>query len=325
MIPASKRILVTGATGFLGSRVVELARRAGWAVRTLERTPRASIDNREVFIGDISNRALLRQACEGVFAVVHAAGRAHQFGRNANDAAAFNAVNDTGVANLVDAAVECGVPHVVLASSVSVYGNYPGSACTETVPCSPRGAYAVSKWQGELRAMERMATASASLAILRFATIYGEGDRGNVAKLITAIGRRRFIWPGPGRNQKSLIYVEDAARACLCPLERAAPGIEIYNVSGPPATMRQIVAAISHALGRPVPRLGIPFALLNAAGAVSHRIGDPGHLNLRLQKFIHDDVYDGTKFDRAFNFSITVPLAEGLRRQVEAMRAGVPA
>lgn len=322
MTPTSPLLLVTGASGFLGSRVAELAHQRGWAVRTLERTPRPHTVGREVVVGDIADPAVLRRACQGVHAVVHAAGRAHQFGRGARDSAAFRAVNETGTANVVEAAVACGVRHVVLASSVSVYGNYAGSACTEAAPCHPRGAYAISKRQGELRAIERT-PASGALTILRFATIYGEGDRGNVARLIGAVERGRFIWPGSGENRKSLIYVEDAARACLCPIERGAAGIEIYNVSAPPATMREIVAAVSQALARPVPRLAIPLNLLKAVAALSACIGDPGGLHQRLQKFVHDDVYDGTKFESAFNFSAAVSLAEGMRREVDAMRAAV--
>jgi nucleoside-diphosphate-sugar epimerase len=222
-----------------------------------------------------------------------------------------------GTAKLVDAALECGVPHVILVSSVSVYGRYPGAKCDEAVLCQPRGSYATSKWQSELRAIERAATGRCSLTILRFATIYGEADRGNVARLIRAVDRGRFMWPGSGQNQKSLIYKEDAARACLRALERSEFGTEIFNVSAPPSTMREIVTAICHALGRPVSRIGIPGTLLKPARAIFSRIGDPGHVAHRLEKFIQDDVYDGTKFETTFSFAPAVSLLEGIRREVE--------
>jgi nucleoside-diphosphate-sugar epimerase len=317
----SKQLMVTGASGFLGSTIVGLAHAAGWHVRAFDRNPRMQIEGVEMFVGDIGDTALLRKASEGVTAIVHAAGLAHVFGPSAKDSAAFNTINEAGTGSVVDAALESGVPHVVLVSSVSAYGSYPGAKCDESVPCQPQGPYAISKWRGELRATERMAKGRGSLTILRFATIYGEGDRGNVAKLIGALDRRRFIWPGSGQNQKSLIYKEDAARACLCALERPVSGTEVFNVSAQPASMREIVSAICQALGRPIPRLGIPLALLKAVGAISGRMGDPGQLGQRLQKFIHDDVYDGSKFEATFDFCPVISLSEGMRREVEFLQA----
>jgi nucleoside-diphosphate-sugar epimerase len=300
---------------------VGLALEAGWHVRGLSRNPQRQFGGVETFVGDIGDTVLLRKACEGATAIVHAAGLAHVFGSGTRDSARFNAVNEAGTGNIVDAALECGVPHVVLVSSVSVYGGYPGTKCDENVSCNPQGPYAVSKWRGELRAIERLAKGRGSLTILRFVTIYGEGDRGNVAKLIEALDHGRFIWPGNGQNRKSLIHKEDAARACLRALERPLSETKVFNVSAQPATMREIVTTICQALGRPVPHVRIPLSLLEAAGAFCRKIGDPGHLNQRLQKFIRDDVYDGAKFESTFGFCPAVSLSEGLRREIDSLRS----
>ncbi len=316
----SRRLTVTGASGFLGSEIVRLASAMGWQVRALVQNPQKRVENAENVHGDIADPAVLRRACEGVSAVVHAAGLAHVFGSAAKDFARFHTVNAVGTARLIDAALEARVPHIVLVISVSVYGDYSGTKCDETVLCHPKSPYAASKWQAEIEATERIAAVQASLTILRFATIYGEGDRGNVARLVGALDRGRFMWPGSGLNQKSLIYKEDAARACLAALERSVSGIEIFNVSAQPASMREIVSAICDALGRPVPRLGIPNALLNAWVGISRAMGDPGQSGRRLQKFIRDDVYDASKFEATFGFSPRIPLEEGMRREVNSLR-----
>lgn len=274
-----------------------------------------------MYVGDISDTSLLRKASAGVTAIVHAAGLAHVFGPDAQDSALFNAVNETGTGNVVDAALESGVPHVVLVSSISVYGSYQGAKCDETVPCNPHGPYAISKWRGECLATERMAKGRGSLTILRFATIYGEGDRGNVAKLIRALDRGHFVTLGSGQNQKSLIYKEDAARACFCAVERPVKGTEVFNVSAQPATMREIVAAICQALGRSAPRYGVPLFLVKAAAAMARRMGDPRQLGEQLEKFLHDDVYDGARFENAFGYIPAIPLSEGIRREVDFLRA----
>jgi nucleoside-diphosphate-sugar epimerase len=312
-------LMVTGATGFLGAEILRLARASGWQVRAFVRNPETKLAGVEVVRGDITDLAALRRACSGVSAVVHSAGLAHVFGPRAKDPARFFAVNEMGAANVAAAAAESGVPRVVLISSVSVYGPYDGMECNEAALCHPQDIYARSKWLGEQRAIEHMAGVRGSLTILRLATVYGEGDRGNVAKLIAALANRRFIWPGSGLNRKSLIYKEDAARACLCAAERAASGAEVFNVSAQPATMREIVSAICQALDRPVPLLGIPPTLLKVTSAIFRRLGDPGQLGRRLEKFSRDDVYSGSKFEATFDFRSATSLSEGIRKEVNSM------
>ena len=86
--------------------------------------------------------------------------------------------------------------------------------------------------------------------------------------------------------------------------------------------MNEIVTAICQALGRPIPRLKIPLTLLKSAAAISRRMGDPGRLDYQLNKFIHDDVYDGTKFETTFGFCPAISLPEGINREVGFLRAG---
>ena len=321
MNSGSRQLLVTGASGFLGSSIVNLASKDGWRIRALSRRPQIQDGAVEVLSGNVVDPAFMRKAAEGVNAIVHAAGLAHVFGRQARDSAEFDASNETGTANVIDAALECGIPHVVLVSSVSVYGRYSGQQCDETTSCQPQGPYATSKWRGELRAAERMAKGHGSLTILRLATIYGEGDRGNVARLIAALDRRYFVWIGSGENRKSLIYKDDAARACLRALKRIEPGVETFNVVAQTATMREIVEAICTALRRRVPRIKLSPSALSAACAVSRVIGDPMHVSGSLQKLIRDDVYSGAKFETAFDFRPAISLSEGIRREVESLRA----
>jgi nucleoside-diphosphate-sugar epimerase len=314
-----QRLLVTGACGFLGSEIVRQAVAGGWHVCAFDRERGRLPAEVEFFDGDIGDPNAMTKAFAGVAALIHAAGLAHVFGPGAKDTARFDAVNETGTANVMEAARTSGVSHIVVVSSVSVYGNYRGDSCNEKVSCQPRSPYAISKWKGELRARECAAKGGIAATILRFATIYGEGDRGNVAKLINALRRGRFVWPGSGLNRKSLIHKEDAARACLRVLERPVSSNEIYNVSAPPVSMREIVSAISEALGHPIPRIGLPLALFRFGGAIARAIGDPGQFEQRLHKFIHDDVYDSSRFESTFDYATEVALIDGIRREVESL------
>lgn len=320
MMKDSHELLITGASGFIGSSLVLHAQKSGWRVRTLCRTHQANFEEVQQFVGDVCDVSLVKKACAGATAVVHAAGLAHVFDSTAKDPSCFETVNVAGTANVAKAADENNVTHLVLVSSVSVYGNRNGSICDETTDCKPESAYAVSKRQAELKAVDQFRSGRGALTILRLATVYGEGDRGNVARLIRAIERGRFVWPGSGKNKKSLIYKQDAARACLLAVERPAPGVRIFNVSSEPASMREIVTAICQALECPIPLLRVPLSLVEAVGVLSRAIGDTGQLAQRLQKFVHEDVFDGTKFASEFGFCPAVSLAEGMRREVESLR-----
>jgi len=92
---------------------------------------------------------------------------------------------------------------------------------TQLTP-NPVGPYALSKYNAKLRAIEIARDSGMALTILRLATLYGEGDPGNVGRLLRTLDRGRFLWIGDGSNRKSLLHKGDAARACMAVAERPA-------------------------------------------------------------------------------------------------------
>lgn len=308
-------ILVTGANGFLGSEIIHQTNQIGLQVRATDQQDRSRHPEIDYFQADILNPSSLVFTMDGVESVIHAAGLAHVFDKTKAAVAAFKAINEIGTANVARVAAEAGAKHLVLISSVSVYGGISSSNDEDTA-CWPEGPYAESKWQAEQRATEIAQATGLNLTILRLATLYGEGDPGNVARLMRTIDRGRFVWVGNGSNYKSLIHREDAARACIAALQAAQPGINIYNVSTPPCTMREVVAGLAAALGRRLPRWHIPASLALGLTRRMHGSGWPASLSATIEKWLADDVYDARKFERTFNFQTQVSLVEGLRREV---------
>jgi nucleoside-diphosphate-sugar epimerase len=256
--------------------------------------------------------------------IVHSAGLAHQFGKSATSAQAFEQINVQGTANVMRAAVAAGVSHVVLVSSVSVYGG--GAEPTdETFPCHPKDAYGVSKWQAEQVARQIADASGMRLTILRMATIFGEQDPGNIGRLMHAIARGRFVWLGQGTNRKSLVYRGDAARACLLAAmssSRSESGderIRVYNVSASAVSVAQIVRGLATGLGRGTPHWYIPAPLVTTIGrglsvCMAHR-GPVARMNRTIAKWLSDDVYLADRFERDFQFRPRVSLDEGLGRE----------
>ena len=161
-----------------------------------------------------------------------------------------------------------------------------------------------------------------ALTILRLATLYGEGDPGNVGRLMRTLDRGRFLWIGHGSNRKSLLYKGDAALACMAVAERPASGINIYNVSAPACTMRETVECIADALGKhPFPvKVPASYALLLSR----HLSMMPNRrlvgLHQTVKKWLAEDVYDTRRFEKAYGFQTKTSLEDGLKREMDWYR-----
>jgi nucleoside-diphosphate-sugar epimerase len=311
-------VLITGAAGFLGRGIVQEAAYAGLSVRAVDKMDFRFEAPIECSKADILDTTSLRQAMTGVAAVIHAAGLAHCFGRYRPDSNEFRRINENGTANVAQAAIEAGVQHLVLISSVSVYGGSPAGGADENAECRPQEPYAESKWRAEQRAREITERAGVKLTILRLTTLYGEGDPGNIGRLMRWIDSGRFLWIGHGLNQKSLLHRDDAARACLLTLKASTLGASVFNVTADPCYVRDIVGGLARFLGCKLPRWHFPENIaLRLAGLLSfpHK-GQSTGIQSSLQKWLADDVYLGKRFEQAHGFKPQIDLEEGLRREV---------
>ena len=309
------KVLVTGATGFVGKALTaELAER-GVDLISVAGPNNANADQ-AVDVGDRAQVERLEISSD-VDAIVHLAGLAHRFGKTSDDE--FQYVNVQGVENVAHLAARLGVKHLLLFSSTLVYGKRSNTdPITETDECHPSDAYARSKLEGEMAARRICEPAGIALTIFRPAPIMGEGSKGNFARLISAIDRRRFMWVGTGKNLKSVVYVGDVARAAAEVLAKSGRGTQVFNIAADPVQMSEIVDAIANRLERKVPPVHLPASAVRiAATGASVAGGKLKRMAAMLDTWLGDDVYANNRLREAYGYTPSTPLEEAVGREVE--------
>jgi UDP-glucose 4-epimerase len=233
------KILVTGATGTVGSRLARRLAQRGDHVRALVRDPTRAAGLREARVelaeGDLLKVDSLPAAVRGVDAVVHCAA----FFRGATPEQA-HAVNDLGTQHLARAARAAAVKRFIFTSTALVYGSNGGRLAQEDDPCAPTLAYPVSK-----RAAERflLALGDLDVRVLRLPFVYGDGDP-HIAQAIPML--RSF----PPAQRMPIGHHADVAQAIERLLDTPSPVHRIYNVVDDEAPT---LATLFAAVGAPPP------------------------------------------------------------------------
>ncbi len=261
------KVLITGGTGFIGSRLALRYLEQGGSVFILgQENTHAESANRQlleesgarVFLGSITDSALLDQVIDGTDVVYHLAAAQHEM--NVPDER-FTAVNVTGTRNVLEAGARAGVRRFVHASTIGVYGP-SDETIDEDSPCRPENIYGRTKLEGErvvLGWRDRL-----PIVVLRVPEVYGPGDR-RLLKLFRAIKRGRFFVIGRGENWHHPMYVDDLLQGLVRAAAVPAAVGEVLGLAGPePVTTNQMVRAVALAVGSPPPRLRAPLAPFSA-------------------------------------------------------------
>jgi dihydroflavonol-4-reductase len=311
-------VLVTGATGFLGSWVAREIASRGHDLRLLVR-PQSRMDNLadvpgERILGDITNAASVERAVAGCDAVIHAAGIARL---RAGDRARLLAVNQGGVETVLGAALRARVRRAIFVASAGALGgtwrpvpmdeHWGGSAETVAVD------YFVSKHRGEQTALE-LARAGLPLVILRPGVVLGPGDvYHSSAGTVLMLARGQV--PAYVRGGGSYCDVRDVARAHAEALVRGRDG-ESYVVGGHNVELGEVARIVSRLTGVPMPRR-VPYVLMLAGaalGEVAARLrGRRSPISRQLVRGARRYTFlDSSKARRELGYS-TRPLEESVR------------
>jgi NADH dehydrogenase len=291
-------VLVTGATGFIGPHVVHALRARETPVRALVRNParasRLTAWGAELAVGDVTDPASLRAACEGVDAVVHLVaiirGRPDDFER----------VMSQGTRNVVAAAQDAGALRFVLASALGL-----DERTKDAVP------YFAAKWE-----MER-AVKESGLEHVVFRPSFVFGRDGGVLPTFVRLARFAPVTPivGPGTQRLQPIWVEDLAQHYALAVTDRAAADRTFELGGPDAvTWNEFWDRLRRVLGVRRPTVHVPFGAMRLQAAFTERLpGAPVTRDQLTMLSLGDNVVSDPSAVETFRLPL-VPLDEQLRR-----------
>jgi len=324
------KVLVTGATGALGPRVVAELCLAGYAVRTLSLAASSSEllpETVDIRLGDITNKAAVYAAMDGIDMIVHMAALLHIFNPSPDLRPKYEQVNVGGTANVVEAAIQTGVKRIVFFSTIAVYGHTSGRILSEETFPKPESFYAQTKLDAERIVLQARKGNDQPLGVvLRLGAVYGPGIKGNYRRLLQTLMQGRFIPIGSGYNRRTLVYDKDVVQAVLLALEHPQAAGRIYNVTdGEFHSLTEIIKTMCVALGQRVSRWYIPEMPVKVVAMLVDTIGQlvfrrtPG-LRAMIDKYTEDVAVDGRRIQEELGFIPHYDLATGWRETVQEMR-----
>ena len=322
------KILVTGATGFLGSRLVEVLIQRGYRVRALARKS-SSIDRLiklgvEIFFGDVGSKASMKPAFEGVDVVIHAAA---DTAGNEEDGEVSTI---QGTTNIIDLCSDYKIKKLVYISSCSVYGvaDYKkGELVTEDSSLErfpeKRGYYSDAKLKADQAIANAMNKDKFSIVNLRPGTIFGPGGEVFTPMMGFSLGTRLFGIIGNGDFVLPLVYIDNLVDAIITAIEKEESNGKIYNVvDSDNLTKKQYIENFIKKLYPKAKCFYIPYSLFYLIVFFQEILTrmlkrKPFLTRYRLASSQKNILYDSTKIQRDLNWNPPVTTQQAINNVIQ--------
>lgn len=325
------RILITGATGFVGRALVRQLMTADSSnasassgvsgpsfdivagVRQSSTSLPPSI--KQCVVGNLAVDSDWREAVRGVDAIVHCAARVHVMRDTAKDPLdAFRAVNVEGTLSLARQAAKAGVKRFVFVSSIKVNGEATtvGQPFQADDPAVPRDAYGISKHEAEVGLSQLAAESGMEVVIVRPPLVYGRGVKANFRVMMSAVARRVPLPLGCiDDNRRSMVSLDNLVDLLIACTQHPAAANQTFLVSdGEDLSTAQLLRRLGQAMGRPARLLPVPVSWLERGAAVLGR----AYVAQRLCGSLQVDI---SKTRQRLGWVPPIGIDEGLKRAAE--------
>jgi nucleoside-diphosphate-sugar epimerase len=310
-------ILITGGSGFIGTRLVEDLLKEGHNIKIFDKADSDKYPKLGT-VGDVRDIDALTKAANDIDIIYNLAA---EHADDVRPLSLYVDVNIGGAENIVSAAKANNIKHIIFTSSVAIYGLNRGEP-DESFEAQPFNEYGRTKYEAE-KIFYKWAEEDpeSSLTIIRPSVIFGENNRGNVYNLIRQIKSGKFLMVGNGKNKKSMGYVGNIS-AFLSFCKNINSGIQIYNFAGKPdLSSMEIVQIVKNALGISGKIIAIPYWLGLLGGyafdILAKVTGKKFPISsIRIKKFTAETTVNTDKLLES-GFKEPFTLKEGLQRMIQ--------
>ena len=325
-------ILVTGATGFVGGRLVRALAQRGASCRCLVRSTSrrdvlGDVAGIEFVEGDLTDAPTLKGVARGVDAVFHLAAEGHVSATSEEAFRRFVAVNVDGTRNLLNECVGTPIRRFVHFSSTAAMGLIRKPLVDETDTPAPRTPYQKSKLESERVALSFWSEHKTPVVVLRPCMIYGAGTTaGEFVKMCRLMRKGMFPRVGFGRNLTPIVHVRDVVSAALGAAERGTPG-EVYLITSAQSyELAQLRQYVIEASGIRRPFLYVPAWAMYAAAWGAQTLaglrGPPPVVTVRnIASTVWDREFSIEKARRELGYEPQVDIREGIHEMIRWLQS----
>ena len=313
---------VTGATGFIGSKLCLWLKEQGYAVVALglvnndveqQRKNTLESEGVKVVLGNVTEKDTLQPLLEGCDTVFHLAAAQHE--ANVPDQY-FRDINVDGTKNILEASVAAGIKHFVHGSTIGIYGDAMDGELDEDSRQLPANIYGTTKLEGEKVALSY--SDKLNLVVIRISETYGPGD-GRLLKLFKGIKKGTFFVIGSGKNIHQLIYVDDLIRGMHAAATSEGLSGKVFVLAGQETlSTTQMCEHVACAVESSPPWLKVPLfpfvIIATILEIVCKPLGIQPPLHRRRLDFFHKSFFfNNTKAENELKFKSSISFAEGTK------------
>jgi len=327
-----KKVLVTGATGLIGSRLVETLAAKGYHVKSLVRKSSVSSNLRrlgiELAYGDITNKESVEEAVENVDTVYHLAAIR---GERLLPKEEYWEVNVKGTENILEASCKKGIKKFVYCSTEGVLGWFTHPPADESWPYQPVGIYHQSKAEAEKLVKKYSYEKQLPATIVRPVIAYGPTEKGTIFKIASMINKGIFVILGHGNFSLHIVYIDNLTQGLrLAGEKKSSVGQTYFIADETPIVFSGLVQIIAETLNVQTTKIHIPVWSAKLAGMMVENLyrillrlnvgelgDDPILTPMKVDILSKERFYDISKAKKELGYKPIMDTEEAIRSTVK--------